>query len=81
MAHEFKMSLLSLADWKQTTPIGLSTFATSAFETTISDKCFSASWKDNRFIIKLTLNHYMCVCICIYVKKEKDLNSKTQKLC
>ena len=41
--HEFRISLLSLAVWKHTTPIGLSIFATSALETTMSERCFSAS--------------------------------------
>lgn len=43
VAHEFRMSLLSLALWKHITPIGLSIFATNALETTISERCFSAS--------------------------------------
>lgn len=42
--HELRMSLLSFATWKQTIPIGLSIFATSALDTTISERCFSASY-------------------------------------
>jgi hypothetical protein len=37
------MSLLSFATWKDTIPIGLSIFATRALDTTISERCFSAS--------------------------------------
>jgi hypothetical protein len=38
------MSLLSFATWKDTIPIGLSIFATRALDTTISERCFSASY-------------------------------------
>ena len=44
IAHELRMSLLSFATWIDTIPIGLSIFATRAFDTTISERCFSASY-------------------------------------
>ena len=43
-AHELRISLLSFATWKQTIPKGRSIFATSALDTTISERYFSASW-------------------------------------
>ena len=46
VAHELRTLLLSFAVWKQTIPIGRSILATSALDTTISDRCFSASWKE-----------------------------------
>lgn len=45
-AQKFSTSLLSFAGWKQTIPTCLSILATSAFDTTISERWSSASWDE-----------------------------------